>query len=73
MKRTLLLALAAAPVFLSACAQEPPPPPVVVNHYHTRKVYRERSSVSTPVDEARGNGQAEGFRAVEKPASYSGQ
>ncbi len=72
MKRTLLLALAAVPVFLSACAPEPPPP-VVVNHYHTRKVYRERSSVSTPVDEARGNGSAEGFRAVEKPGSYSGQ
>lgn len=73
MKRTLLLlSLAAAPALLTACGQEPPPP-VVVNHYHTRKVYRERSSVRTPADEARGNGSAEGFRAVEKPGSYSGQ
>ena len=64
MKRTLLLAIAVAPLFLSACAQEPPPP-VVVNHYHTRVVRRE-SSAGTPVEESRGNGPAESFRAVER-------
>ena len=73
MKRTLLLAVVTAPLFLSACAQDPPPPPVVVHHHHRTRVYRERSSAGTPVDEARGNGSAEGFRAVERPGSYSGQ
>ena len=65
MKRTLLLALAVAPLFLSACAQEPPPP-VVVHHHHTR-VVRERSTYDEPLDERRGNGRAEDFRAVERP------
>lgn len=70
MKHVLLLATVLAPAFLfTACGDEPRP--VVVNHYHTRRVYHERGTVSTPVDESRGNGSAEGFRAVEKPASYS--
>ncbi len=65
MKQTLLLALAVAPLFLSACAQDPPPP-VVVHHHHTR-VVRERESSVGPVQDSRGNGSAESFRAVEKP------
>lgn len=67
MKRTLLPVLAVAPLFLSACAPEPPPP-VVVHHHHTRVVReRERSTYDSPVDERRGNGRAEDFRAVERP------
>ena len=67
MKRTLLLALAVAPLFLAACAPEPPPP-VVVHHHTTRVVReRERSTYSSPVDERRGNGRPEEFRAVERP------
>ena len=69
MKRTLFLALVvstAAPLFLSACGDEPQRP-VVVNHYHTRVVHRDRDTTTTTVNDARGNGSPESFRAVERP------
>lgn len=67
MKKMVLLPLVI--VGFASCADDPP---VVEHHYHTRTVYVQPEQPSHRKAAASGGSDsAEGFRAVERPESYS--
>ncbi len=68
MKKLFVLAVLASPLFLSACVT--PPPPVVIER-PVHHVYHHRDDDQVNVSPAADSNSAEGFRAVERPSSYS--